>query len=915
MTRLVRWNRKKPIGTRSRNRAKVNGNRQTTTSNHPARARSNLIPRATSAGDESGGGDKGGGQPANQAGRDSPGSNTSSDQGNTGSPEAGQGDTSDRGGQEQKSPDKTGQSGQEAGDGSQSQASSEGSELKPEGAQPQTPQDPVDPNKVASPNDANQQDPNNKTAGGMSSGNPDGGGIASDSMSMPSNSQREIAEADAANLEHARKATDLVLESLKDQQDEPDPELLKSLGWTKEELQAFIARWESMKRNAREQGGDAETELEDALRSLGLRRTGPGRRASNADNDQYRGMQDGGSRRRPPPEILEQFKAYRKGAARGQTQWRLTHPVSDALHRYLVPFSLKQIPHFFTDVLIIGGGLAGMRAACAIDPKLSVLVVTKDQIDESASSYAQGGIAGVLDPDDCFDSHVHDTLIAGGDLCDAEVVSMVVSEAPKRIRELIQWGTHFDENSGVLELGREGGHSRSRVAHALGDATGREIMRAMISWTSRLRNVHVREHTFTLDLLTYDGVCRGAIVADKQHGLTLVWAQQTILCTGGAGQIYRESTNPPVATGDGHAIAYRAGVELRDMEFIQFHPTVLYIAGSSRSLITEAVRGEGACLVDHNGCRFMADYDSRGELAPRDVVSQAIVTQMEKTAHPCVYLDMTHLEPDFVRGRFPGIAAKCQEFGIDITTRPDSRPPGCPLHDRWRDRRPQRPDHAARPLGGRRSDFQRTARRQSLGLQQPAGSLGLRCPCGPRSIGGRRRYGKRLPRISRSKTHPWPNPSKPLDLADIRNSLTSLMWRDVGVRRSADRMHQALEMIDRWRPLRAGTPVLRSPGLGTAEYADRGPADRPSRLGTRRIAGRPLAHRFPGNGQPALAASHPGSAGKTAALVSSFWLRNPPWRSRSRGSRVRPTRLKLGPWEPKLTSLGAPRRTGSGDPP
>ena len=260
----------------------------------------------------------------------------------------------------------------------------------------------------------------------------------------------------------------------------------------------------------------------------------------------------------------------------------------------------------------------------------------------------------------------------------------------------------------------------------MGDATGREIMRAMISWTSRLRNVQLREHTFTLDLLTYDGICRGAVVADQQHGLTLVWAKQTILCTGGAGQIYRESTNPAVATGDGHAMAYRAGVELRDMEFIQFHPTVLYIAGSSRSLITEAVRGEGAWLVDRNGYRFMPDYDSRGELAPRDVVSQAIVTQMEKTSHPCVYLDMTHLDPEFVRSRFPGIAAKCQEFGIDITT----------------DRIPVRPgahymiggvtvdrdgtDHAARTVGRRRSHVERPARCQSTGLEQPAGSAGVR---------------------------------------------------------------------------------------------------------------------------------------------------------------------------------------------
>ncbi len=472
--------------------------------------------------------------------------------------------------------------------------------------------------------------------------------------------------------------------------------------------------------------------------------------------------------------------------------------MNNALHRYLVPFSLKQVPHFFTDVLIIGSGLAGLRAASAVDPKLSVLIVTKDRIDESASNYAQGGIAAVLDPDDCFDAHITDTLIAGAELCDTEVVSMVVREAPQHIEELIGWGAHFDMQEDVLQLGREGGHSRCRVAHARGDATGREIMRAMINWTKRLRNVHVRDHTFTLDLLTFDGVCQGALVADQQHGLALVWAKQTILCTGGAGQIYRESTNPAVATGDGHAIAYRAGVELRDMEFIQFHPTVLYIAGSSRSLITEAVRGEGARLVDCNGLRFMSEYDSRGELAPRDVVSQSLVTQMEKTAHPSVYLDMTHLDPDFVRGRFPGIAAKCMEFGIDITT----------------DRIPVRPG-AHYMVGGVTVDQNGKTSMPGLWAAGEVISSGLHGAnrLASNSLLEALVYGTHAGREASLaaaaagngfRAYPIANksvdqPTKSLDLADIRNSLTSLMWRDVGVRRDADRMTHALEMILRWQ--------------------------------------------------------------------------------------------------------------------
>ncbi|MFW6171390.1 MAG: L-aspartate oxidase [Planctomycetota bacterium] len=469
------------------------------------------------------------------------------------------------------------------------------------------------------------------------------------------------------------------------------------------------------------------------------------------------------------------------------------------LQRYLVPFSPKQMPHFFTDVLVLGGGLAGLRAACAVAPKMSVVVVSKDGIDESSSNYAQGGIAGVVDPDDRFQSHIDDTLAVGGELCDPEVVSMVVNDAPQRIRELIRWGTHFDETeAGVLDLGREGGHSRNRVAHAMGDATGREIMRAMIKWTKRLRNVQLREHTFALDLLTYDGVCRGAIVADERHGLALIWARQTILCAGGAGRIYRESTNPSVATGDGYAIAYRAGVQLRDMEFIQFHPTVLYIAGSSRSLITEAVRGEGARLVDYSGYRFLPDYDARGELAPRDVVSQAIVTQMEKTAHPNVYLDMTHLDPAFVQNRFPGIAAKCREFGIDITT----------------DRIPVRPG-AHYVIGGVIVDPEGRTTLPRLWAAGEVTSSGLHGAnrLASNSLLEAVVYGARaggeasaaaaaaadLYRAFPIESPPVDAPTKTLDLADIRNSLVSFMWRYVGVRRQANRMTYALEMIDHWQ--------------------------------------------------------------------------------------------------------------------
>ena len=336
--------------------------------------------------------------------------------------------------------------------------------------------------------------------------------------------------------------------------------------------------------------------------------------------------------------------------------------------RYLLPFDSRRTLHRFTDVLIIGGGLAGLRAANAVDSHLSVLVITKGKLNESNSHYAQGGIAGVLDPEDRFEDHVSDTLIAGGNLCEPDVVDLVVREGPRRIEELVRWGTRFDIDQGTLALGREGGHRRQRIVHALGDATGREVMRAVIERTREVPNIDILENTFTLDLLTHEGRCRGAMIAGSDGRPLMVWAKETILCTGGAGQIYRESTNPPVATGDGTAIAYRAGAELRDMEFVQFHPTVLYIAGSSRSLITEALRGEGAHLVDATGHRFMPDYDPRAELAPRDVVSQAIVRQMAATKQPSVFLDLSHLDAARVRRRFPGIAQACKKFGLDIAT-------------------------------------------------------------------------------------------------------------------------------------------------------------------------------------------------------------------------------------------------------
>lgn len=335
--------------------------------------------------------------------------------------------------------------------------------------------------------------------------------------------------------------------------------------------------------------------------------------------------------------------------------------------RYLVRFHPKHIPHVFTDILVIGGGIAGLRAALAVPDDLRVLVVTKDVVSQSNSRYAQGGIAGVMSPEDRFENHIEDTLVAGAGLCDPEVVKEVVREAPGQIMDLVGMGTQFDQQEGRIALGREGGHSHHRIVHALGDATGHEVMRAIIQQARESKTIELWEKTFTLDLMTHEGKCVGALVHRHRRGKLLIWAKQTILASGGVGMVYRETTNPPVATGDGMAAAYRAGATLRDMEFMQFHPTVLYVAGSSRFLISEAVRGEGAYLRDKNGHRFMPEEDPRAELAPRDVVAQAIVRTMEKTQHPNVYLDLSHIDPERVMTRFPGIAKVCMNFGIDIT--------------------------------------------------------------------------------------------------------------------------------------------------------------------------------------------------------------------------------------------------------
>lgn len=468
-----------------------------------------------------------------------------------------------------------------------------------------------------------------------------------------------------------------------------------------------------------------------------------------------------------------------------------------ASRRYLVPFGPKQTPHFFTDLLIIGGGIAGLRAALEVPERLQVLVVTKDAVQQSNSSYAQGGIAGVLAPEDCFENHIDDTLTAGGGLCDRAIVELVVREAPVQISQLIRIGTQFDEENGQLALTREGGHSHRRIVHALGDATGHEVMRAIIERSQQAPNLLLWDRTFTIDLLTHDGHCVGALVERPGSGPFLIWAKQTILASGGSGMVYRETTNPPVATGDGMAAAWRAGAELRDMEFMQFHPTVLYVAGSSRYLISEAVRGEGAYLRDKHGERFMLKVDSRAELAPRDIVAQAIFQCMEQTQHPNVYLDLSHLAPTMVRQRFPGIDKVCRGFGLDIT----------------RDRIPVRPG-AHYMVGGVTVDAHGRTTLPGLWAAGEVTSSGLHganrlasnslveglvfgAICGREAAALAADMPDRL-QILALRSLPRPAAVATLDEADVRNSLRSLMVRKMGIVRERTGLLEAMETVTFW---------------------------------------------------------------------------------------------------------------------
>jgi len=335
-------------------------------------------------------------------------------------------------------------------------------------------------------------------------------------------------------------------------------------------------------------------------------------------------------------------------------------------YRYLIDFNAQQIRKEHHDVIIVGSGIAGVYTALELNPDCEIVVLTKEKIEISNSSLAQGGIAVSWDKNDSPELHFRDTINAGAGLCDEENVWVLVREAAENIEKLRKSGVQFDTtgSKGELSLTREAAHSKNRIIHA-GDSTGKEVLDTLIAIVNTKKNIHIKERTLAVDVLTKDGACLGILAYDYDSSEYVIYVSDVVVCaSGGFGKIYEYTTNPEVATGDGLGMAYRAGIELMDLEFVQFHPTVLYHPKNKSFLISEAVRGEGAILRNVNGERFMPGYHEMGELAPRDIVSRAIFAEMKRTKSPNVFLDITFKGKEYLENRFPMIYKTCSEYGI-----------------------------------------------------------------------------------------------------------------------------------------------------------------------------------------------------------------------------------------------------------
>lgn len=337
--------------------------------------------------------------------------------------------------------------------------------------------------------------------------------------------------------------------------------------------------------------------------------------------------------------------------------------------RYLVNIEQKT-PIIDSEVVVVGSGIAGLYTAKKLaEQGAKVTLISKKSLRESNTYYAQGGIAAAISSDDSPELHCQDTIYAGAGLCNVAAVSQLTSEGPDRINDLLNYGASFDKNKGEIELACEGAHSRRRILHASGDATGAEIIRTLLKVVRKDDNIQNKDNQFAVDIVTENKSCRGLLVYDDDERKFVFYRSPiVVIATGGASQIYRYTTNPEVTTGDGVAMAYRAGATLANMEFCQFHPTVLSYPGAPRFLISEAVRGEGAVLRNIHGERFMLDKHELAELAPRDVVARSIVEEMDKTKAIYVFLDITHEPSEELQKRFPTIYQKCLQYGLDISS-------------------------------------------------------------------------------------------------------------------------------------------------------------------------------------------------------------------------------------------------------
>jgi L-aspartate oxidase len=441
------------------------------------------------------------------------------------------------------------------------------------------------------------------------------------------------------------------------------------------------------------------------------------------------------------------------------------------------------------DFLVVGAGVAGLRAAIELATAGTVLVLAKDSLSESSSEYAQGGIAAALSDDDDIALHEQDTIAAGDGLSDPDAVRALVEEGPPAIEELIAFGVNFDRQGSQLLFAREGAHSRSRVLHAQGDSTGHEISRALYAKAAWHANIHFRSYMLVTDFLASGGEIAGALVYDERlREMVRMVPRATLLATGGLGRVFLETTNPDVATGDGVATAWRAGVEISDLEFVQFHPTALHVAGAPRFLLSEALRGEGAYLTNAAGERFMAAYHPMAELAPRDVVSRSIASELARTGAPHVFLDLRHLDAGHLRERFPRIYETCLRYGVDIA----------------RDLVPVHPA-AHYAMGGVRTDLDGATNLRRL---YAAGE----CAC--TGVHGANRlasnsllegvvFGARAARAmlrwagrERSDAPDLPAATFP-QMAE--QDLRALMWRACGIVRSGDGLRAAVTELDRIR--------------------------------------------------------------------------------------------------------------------